>query len=249
MKFKHFAYISAVLLLCSNLSAGSTKIKKYTLPSGKVLINPYVISQTPYALEVGHKNGVLKIPFKELPLDIQKKYGYSPEKAEKFMEKKQKAKQAWQAKEAAKAKKKAIQKEKFRKMRLNATVEQLGIDIKKTELRIAELKKEIPQLEAEKNNLLDKSTELAATPVSTDGGSRTTYSWDGGVFYTNGGNSPGNKAERTKRKQISKLDDNYAMAEHRLRTYKKELKNKEGELLNMKARYNSLKTAQANEKK
>ena len=248
MKLKHFAYISVALLLCSNLSAGDSKVKKYTLPNGKVLINPYVISKTPYALEVGHKNGVLKVPLKDLPLELKKKFGYSPEKEKKYLAKKVKAEKEWKAKAAKKAKEKAIKREKFRKLRLNATVEQLGIDIKKTELRIAELKKEIPQLETEKNNLLDQSTELAATPVSDDGGSRTTYSWDGGVFYSNGGNSPGNKAERTKRKQISKLDDNYATVEHRLRTYKKELLNKEGELLEMKARYNNLKSTQASEK-
>jgi hypothetical protein len=249
MKIKHFAYISAAFLLCSNLSAGDTKINKYTLPDGKVLINPYVISHTPYALEVGHKNGVLKVPLKSLPLDIQKKYGYSPKKAEEFIAKKEKNEAAWKKKEAAKAKKKAIQSEKFRKMRLGATIESLTVDIKKTELRINELKKEIPNLESEKNNLLDKSTSLAATSVSQDNGRRTSYSWDGGVFYTNGGNSPGNKAERTKKKQISRLDDDYATVQHRLRTYKKELQKKEGELLEMKSRLSNLKNAQANEKK
>jgi len=247
MKIRNFVYISVFAACCSVLNADDSTVKRYKLPSGKVLINPFVISHTPYALEVGHKNGVMKIPLKDLPPEIQEKYNYSPKKAEAFQEKKKKAEIARKKRAMEEAKKKEAQREKFRKMRLSSTIENLGIEVKKTELRIEELKKEIPKLEEEKSSLLDSSSTLAATPVSDNGGSRSAYTWDGGFFYSNGGNSPGNKAERTKKKQISRLDDEYATVARRIRSYKKELREKELELVRLKTRLENLKNAKAKE--
>jgi hypothetical protein len=247
MKTKSLVYISMFVACCTILNAGESTVKKYKLPSGKVLINPYVISHTPYALEVGHKDGVMRIPLKDLSPEIQEKYNYSPKKANAFQQKKKKAEALRNKKALAEAKKKKAKSEKFRKMRLSSTIESLGIEVKKTELRIEELKRDLPKLEDEKKNLLDSSSTLAATPVSDNGGSRSTYAWDGGFFYSNGGNSPGNKAERTKRKQISKLDDEYATISRRIRSYKKELRKKEVELMQLKTRLENLKKAKAKE--
>jgi len=247
MKIRNYLYLSIFVVGCSVLSAGDSTVKKYKLPSGKVLIDPYVISRTPYALEVGHKNGVMRIPFKDLPADIQERYNYSPKKANAYLAKKKKAEALRNKKRQAEAKKKAAQREKFRKLRLSSTIENLEIDVKKTQLRIDELKNEIPRLENEKDNLLDQSSDLAATPVADNSGSRSTYSWDGGFFYSNGGNSPGNKAERTKKKQINRLDDEYDSVSRRLRANRKELRNKEVELLRMKNRLENLKEAKQRE--
>lgn len=240
--------IIAMSIVASSVFAEEKKQKTYKLPDGRVLINPYVISETPEYLEVGHNNGIIKVYLKDLPPEVQKKFHYSPEKATAFKKEELKKKQAREKQAAQEAERKKVEDEQFRRYRRDASMENLEIEIKKTENRIAELKREIPRLENNQKSLLDKTTTMATTSVAGNS-NNSGYSWYGGYTYSSGGNTAGNRAERTKEKQISKLDDEYALNKHRVRTYKKELAQKEIDLIKMQNRLEKSKQAKANEKK
>lgn len=242
-----FLTVSAVTFLAFTGLAENKKERKVTLPNGKVLINPFVISNTPSSLEVGHNNGIAKVMLKDCPPKIQKKYGYSPEKAAAYIKEQDKKRKELQKKEQEEARQKKIQDEKFRRYRRDASIENLEIDIKKIENRIDFLNKEIPRLQSSNNTLLDKTTTMATTSVSNNNNRQNGYSWYGGYYYSNSSNSAGKRAERTKEKQIDKLDDEYAMNKHRLRTYQKELERKQTELLQLKQRLNRAKSQKKNE--
>lgn len=236
----------ALTLIAPLASATKKKEKKVTLPNGKVLINPYVISNNAYSLEVGHNNGITKILLKDCPEKIQKKYGYSPEKAAAYKKQQAKKKEALKKKKAEEARKKKIKDEQFLRYRRDASIENMEIEVKKIENRIAFLKKEIPKLEASNKNMLDKTSDMASTSVAGDsGGNRSEYSWYGGYTYSSNSNRAGNRAERTKERQISKLDDEYATNKHRLKTYQKELSQKEIDLLKLNQRLKKAKQQKA----
>lgn len=249
--------LSKILIVCIALTLFSSiatakkkkKDKRVTLPNGKVLINPYVISENPNGLEVGHNNGITQVPFKDCPKKIQKKYGYSPEKAATYNKQQAKKKQNRKKKEVANAKKKKVEDEQFRRYRRDASLENMEIEVKKLENRIAYLKKEIPRLENNQNNLLDKTTDMATTSVAGDSGSNNNsgYSWFGGYSSSSNNNSAGRRAERTKQRQISKLDDQYAGNKHNLRSYKKELAKKEIDLIRLQNRLKKSKKKKATE--
>jgi len=242
---------SLALILCASVvTAGKSKKKnrKVTLPNGKVLINPYVISENPSGLEVGHNNGIIQIPFKDCPKKIQKKYGYSPEKSAAYKKQQERNKKALRKKEIAAAKKKKVQNEQFRRYRRDASIDTMEIEVKKLENRIAYLTKNIPRLESDQKNLLNKTTQMATSSVSGSDNNQSNYSWYGGYSSSSRGQDrAGNRAERTKQRQISKLDDEYATNKHRLRTQTKELATKKIELLQLKQRLSKAKKHKATE--
>jgi len=239
--------LTLTVFASSAISTEKKKDKKYKLPDGRVLVNPYVISDNPEYLEVGHNNGIIKVYLKDLPKKIQKKYNYSPEKAKKYKKKQVSRKKAQEKKATKNLAKKKVEDEQFRRYRRDASMENLQIKIKKTEIRIAELKREIPRLEENQKDFLNKTTNMASTSVSGKS-NRGGYSWYGGYAFSSGGNAPGNRAELTKQRQISKIDDEYATNKHRLKTYKKELSQKEIDLIKMRNHLEKIKKQKNNEK-
>lgn len=234
-----------IVMICATVVvAKKKKDKTYTLPNGKVLINPYVITENPDSLEVGHNNGIIKVMLKDLPVKLQKKYHYSPEKAKAYEKKQAKLKKQRKKNAAKEARNKKIKDEQFRRYRRDASIETLQIDIKKCENRITFLKKEIPRLESSKKNLLNKTTNMATSSVSSNSGSRGGYNTWGGGYYSTGNGSSG-RAERTKDRQIRKLDDEYATTKQRLRTYQKELATKEIDLIKLNTRLTKAKKHKA----
>ena len=235
-----------IVMICATVVvAKKKKDKTYTLPNGKVLINPYVISETPVSLEVGHNNGIMKVMLKDLPAKMQKKFHYSPKKAKAYEKKQAKLAKQREKSDAREARNKKIKDEQFLRYRRDASIETLEIDIKKCENRIAFLKKEIPRLESDKKNFLNKTTSMATSSVSGNSGRGGYNTWGGGYYST--GNSSGGRAERTKDRQIRKLDDEYATTKHRLRTYNKELATKEIDLIKLKTRLANAKKQKAEE--
>lgn len=87
-----------------------------TTLDGKTYKNVIVISANPVALNIGYqtkdKVDVIKgIPFTNLPEDIRKKYGYTKEKADKFISKTK----AYEKKEITEARKFAVENAKMQK--------------------------------------------------------------------------------------------------------------------------------------
>lgn len=236
--------ICLAVLVCVFI-ANFASAKKVTLPNGKVLIDPYVISKRPDGLEVGHKTGIMFIKFSNMPVKYQKKYGYNPKKAASY-EKKQaerKRKIANEKKAEAAYKRKLLVQ--LNKNLLNASIEKLEIGIKDTENRIDFLKREIPRLQKNADDMLNSSTKLAGKTVSGNNnrsGSGLYYGWDGGYVL---GNSGGDRqAENTKRRQVKKLGNDYSATQRRIEKYQKELLTKEDQLVKMKFRLKREKSKQ-----
>jgi len=248
---KFFNNHKTTLLICAITVAGlSLSAKTYKLANGKTIVDPYVISKRPNGLEIGHNTGISFIKFEMLPIKIQKQYGYSPDAAKKYEADKTKQKQAVAAKKQAEIKKQAAFNEEMNKRRLAGSIEKQQIDITKTENRIQFLKKEIPRLQKECDNLLNKTTKMASTSVSGNSGGgvssrgrRNRYGWDGG-FSVYSSNTPGSKAESTKRRTISKMEDGYSVANNRLKKYQKELADKEIQIIKMKSKLKQYKSKQ-----
>jgi hypothetical protein len=234
----------ALTLICALTTVGfSLSAKTYTLANGKKIVDPYVISKRPDGLEIGHKTGISFVKFEIMPVKLQKKYGYSPDAAKKYEANKLKQKQTAAAKKQAEAKKKAEFDKEMNKRRLAGSIDRLNLDIVKTENRIKFLKTEIPRLQKECNNLLNKTTKMASTSVSGNGGGgvsrsdsyRDRYGWDGG-FSIYSSNTAGSKAESTKRRTINKLEDGYSITSNKLKKYQKELADKEIEIIKMRSK-------------
>jgi chromosome segregation ATPase len=220
------------------LLAGLAEAKKVKLPNGKVLIDPYVISRRPDGLEIGHKTGIMFVKFTNMPVEIQKKYGYDPKKAADYERKQAKRKQALAREKKEKAEKQRRISAQLNRNLLNASINDLEIKIKEAENRVAFLKKEIPRIQKEADRLLNSSTKLAGKNVSGDNNNRNRsglyYGWDGG--YVLGNSSGDRQAESTKRRQLKRLGDDYSAAKRRLEKYQKELLAKQNEIIRMKSR-------------
>ena len=231
--------ISAVF--CFNLTADT-----YTLPNGKVLEDPYVMSQRPDGLEIGHKTGIMFVKFTDLPEQVRKKYNYDPAKVADYEAQQQEYKEKQKAeKEARDAEETALRAEN-QKLMLDWQVNQLDVEIQKTEARINFLKGEIPRLDKEYDNCLNKSTELAGKSVaSNSGGNNYSYGWNGG-FVTTGGTG---FSDSTKSRTVSKLGDDASNAKAKADTYRGELEKKQYALIVMRKNYAALKVEQRSEKK
>jgi len=54
------------------------KASSLTLPNGKVIDDPFVLSEKPDGLEIGHKAGIIFVKFTDLPAEMQKKVVAEP---------------------------------------------------------------------------------------------------------------------------------------------------------------------------
>ena len=223
----------ALTLASFLLSPALCAIDSYTLPNGKVLENPYVISQSPDAVVVGHKYGAMTIKFKDLPEDVQKKFNYDPLKAAEYEKEQQKLKELQQKKKAEAASRKAEQDKILSQNRKEWKKDRLTTEIQKTNLRIEFLKTEIPKLEKDTSELMGSKVKLAGTSVTDD---RYNYSWDGGFVTTSGSN----RAESTKRKTMKGLEDEYTKSKRTLKNYKSELQQKQLDIVSMEKQLEQL---------
>ena len=237
IKMRLFDKTIKTFLICAITSAGlSLAAKTYKLANGKTIVDPYVISKKPNGLEIGHKTGISFVKFELLPPKIQQQYGYSPEAAQKYEESLAKKKQAALAAKKREAEKQAAFNEEMNKRRLAGSMDRLQLDIIKTENRIKFLKEEIPRLKEQCDNMLSKTTQMASTSVAGENrASRRRYDWDGG-YSVYSSNIAGSKAETTKRRTISKMEDQYSITLNKVRRFEKELATKEIEILKMKTK-------------
>ena len=250
----NFFAIMLVLHFLPFLSYGKTiKVR------GQTLEDPYVMSRRPNGLEVGHKRGIMFIKFVDMPKEIQEKYNYDPEAAKKYEAEKLRQKQEYARKKREKEEKEKAFAREMDKRRFDHSLGRLELEIKETENRIAFLKREIPRLEKQSNDLLNKTTRLAGTSVggnnknlvkdseysSRRGRHYRGHRYDGG-YYISTSNTAGNKAEYTKRRTIDRLEDEYSLTKKNLKKYQKELAKKEIDIVKMKQK---LKRGRASQKK
>lgn len=223
------------LTILTVLAAGTVSlplyaIDSYTLPSGKVLENPTIVSRNPVGIEVAHSKGVIFLKYSELPKDVQKKLNYSPKKEQQYTKNLQ-ARRRQQAKvKREKAKIAAAEQRKYDLVILERAQQRLADKIAATELRIKFLESEIPKLENMKSKTFDSSNSLA---------SRSSYRGGGFTGYYAGTRNYGgsDRSERTKRDTINALNSEYEEAKRDLKMSQQSLKNKKFELIKMKRLY------------
>ncbi|MGD9874516.1 MAG: hypothetical protein AB7T27_09635 [Kiritimatiellia bacterium] len=68
-------------IIISLFAALSIPAEDITTSKGKTYINARITRVEPDGISFSHAGGIAKIPFWELPEEIQKKYGYDPQKA------------------------------------------------------------------------------------------------------------------------------------------------------------------------
>ncbi|MCF6176557.1 MAG: hypothetical protein L3J71_12420 [Victivallaceae bacterium] len=226
-------YITVIgIFAVSTLLLTASDMESYTLPTGKTLNNPHIVSRTPIGIEVAHDTGVIFVKFSELPKDMQKKLGYSPDKELKY-KKNISARRHQTAKvNRGKAKVAAAEQRKRDLVILERAHERLGDKIAATKLRIQFLVVEIPKYEAKKASTMSSSTGLASRSSNSGGGGYSSYY---GNRYSSGNRS--GRSERTKRDTINALDDEYAEAKRDLKMSQQSLKNKQFELRKMERQY------------
>ena len=105
---RHALIHAASIILLSFMGAfAAESFDTLTTTDGKTFYQVKITSTDPGGLHFMHRDGAASVPFEKLPSDIQKKYGYDPEKAADFrrqLEAKSEAAQARVAEEVKAAK-------------------------------------------------------------------------------------------------------------------------------------------------
>ena len=81
-----------------------------TLRSGKVLQDAYILAKKPNGITVAHKDGAMFIPFSDMPLEYQQKFGYDPIKSARYEKKLHEQKKAAEKEEEERKEKEAKRK-------------------------------------------------------------------------------------------------------------------------------------------
>ena len=92
MKLTTFAMLAVAALFAGAAFAAdsekdSAKTHTVTLRSGKVLQEAYILDKKPNGITVAFKDGCMFIPFSDMPLEYQQKFGYDPIKSARYEKK------------------------------------------------------------------------------------------------------------------------------------------------------------------
>ena len=151
MKLTTFAMMAAAALFAGAAFAadsgdGETK-HTVTLRSGKVLQDAYILDKKPNGITLAYKDGCMFIPFSDMPLEYQQKFGYDPIKSaryEKKLAEQKKALEKEQAEEKAREKKRKAEEDKrYKDNRINIQQQK----VRKLELELAEAQKRLDTTE------------------------------------------------------------------------------------------------------
>ena len=152
MKNLGLAVLAAAALFAgaaSAFAADSDKPKTFTvtLRSGKVLQDAYILDRKPNGITLAYKEGCMFIPFSDMPLEYQQKFGYDPIKSaryEKQQDEKKKALEKEERERKAKAdKRKAEAEKRSRNQRVLAQQQR----VRRLELELDEAKKRLNMTE------------------------------------------------------------------------------------------------------
>ena len=151
MKLTTFAMMAAAALFAGAAFAadsgdGETK-HTVTLRSGKVLQDAYILDKKPNGITLAYKDGCMFIPFSDMPLEYQQKFGYDPIKSaryEKKLAEQKKALEKEQAEEKAREKKRKAEEDKrYKDNRINIQQQK----VRRLELELAEAQKRLDTTE------------------------------------------------------------------------------------------------------
>jgi len=103
----------ALTLLCTTLSAK----EDYTMPSGRVLRDAYIMERKPDGVVVAHSTGVMFVKYSQMAPEMRKQLGYDEKACAKDEDKKRKHNAAVRKRQAAEKAEKAKLNEKSIKSR------------------------------------------------------------------------------------------------------------------------------------
>ena len=142
-----------------------------TLRSGKVLRDAYILDKKPNGITVAYKDGAMFIPFSDMPLDYQQKFGYDPIKSaryeKKLLDQKKSAEEEEKERKEKEAKRKAQDDKRYKDRRL---LEQQQV-VRRLELELEEAQKRLDAADktiGENRNTLAGMTTVDSSRVSIE---------------------------------------------------------------------------------
>ncbi|MFA6715985.1 MAG: hypothetical protein WC082_15035 [Victivallales bacterium] len=205
-----------LLILSITLSGAVTALSapenkdEITLPDGRVLEKPYIISRNPAGLNVGYKNGVIFVPFSEMSEEKQKYYKYDPEKAKEYNQKLAAARQQRQA------------KLKQKKMQAQQQENDDGFsyipDSSPEQSILGRLENEMVELRKENARLKKEYSDVRAGRISPVDAGDPYMSYRGGKVYRKGRSQSAGSAEMQKRRRLKELKGAIQRNERRIVT-------------------------------
>ena len=171
MKTIRFAVLTAAVLIASGLAASAagadkeeSKTRTVTLKSGKVLQDAYILDKKPNGITIAYDSGCMFIPFSDMPLEYQQKFGYDPIKSARYEKKLDEQKKAAEKEEKARKEKekqrKADDDKRYKDKRISAQQQK----VRKLELQLEEAKK---RLETTDKTIDDDRKALGMSSVDT----------------------------------------------------------------------------------
>ncbi|MDD5727088.1 MAG: hypothetical protein PHV59_00860 [Victivallales bacterium] len=238
MKIFNILTVVAACCFCIAVQA----LEDYTMPSGRVLRDAYIMERKPDGVVVAHSTGVMFVKYSQMPEKLRKELGYDPEECSEYEKKEQKQKAAAAKRRAAAKAEQAKRDKKIEERRAKYRITELEDKIKATELHIKRLKMEIPQLETESKTYLDDAVKLSSSSGSGTSGYCRNGFWSSGSIHSN----QANRTSAKKRfKAASALGDEYSKTKFRLENYKDTLEREILELDKMKRQLKKLKAKQS----
>ena len=148
-----FAILAAVLfagtaVFAADTDKNKTEKRTVTLKSGKVLEDAVILDKKPNGITLGYKDGATFIPYSDMPLEIQQKFGYDPVKSaryEKKIDDQKKANKKAQEEQKAWEEKQKVNQDKRNKDR---RISQQQQKVRKLELELEEAKKKLETTES-----------------------------------------------------------------------------------------------------
>ena len=142
-----------------------------TLRSGKVLKDAYILDKKPNGVTVAYKDGAMFIPFSDMPLEYQQKFGYDPFKSARYENKIREQKKAAEKEEEARrekeAKSKAADDKRYKDRRLmeqQQKVRRLELELEQAQKRLDTTDKTI----SENRGTLAGMTTMDSSRVSIE---------------------------------------------------------------------------------
>ena len=157
MKLTTFAMLAVAALFAGAAFAAdsekdSAKTHTVTLRSGKVLQEAYILDKKPNGITVAFKDGCMFIPFSDMPLEYQQKFGYDPIKSARYEKKLKDQQKIREIEETARkereTKRKANEDKHYKDRRISAqqqTVRKLEIQLEEAKKRLDTTEKTISQ--------------------------------------------------------------------------------------------------------
>ena len=163
-----FAGTTAVFAADTAKSTEKTQKRTVTLQSGKVLEDAYVLDKKPNGVTVGYKDGCIFVRYADMPENIQKKFDYNKEEADKYEKKiEDRKKSNKKAAETQKAKEKK-QKSEQNKRNRERQIAQQEQTVRKLELQLEEAQTQLKAMEDTVNRDRGALVSTLGNQVSVD---------------------------------------------------------------------------------